>query len=55
MYQLVENISAKIDPKEFPQLKNLDGRMVLGYDSQKNDLRNYKKETGGDHDESVEE
>ena len=55
LYQLVENISAKIDPKEFPQLKNLDGRMVLGYDSQKNALRNYKKETGGDHDESVEE
>jgi len=56
LYQLIGAISAKIDPESFLKLKNLDGRMVLGFDAQKNALRpNSKKVTGGDYDESVEE
>lgn len=56
LYELKEEISSKIPPKDFAELKNLDGRMVLGFDAQKNEIRmNMKKEVGGEQNESTEE
>lgn len=36
LYKLKQEISAKIPSEEFESLKNLDGRMALGFDSQRN-------------------
>lgn len=38
LYALKEEISSKIDPKAFADAKNLDGKMALGFDSQKKAL-----------------
>lgn len=35
LYKLKQEISAKIPPEKFETLKNLDGRMALGFDSQR--------------------
>lgn len=44
--RIKEEISAKIPPDKFAELKNLDGRMILGFDAQKNEFRRIK--SGGD-------
>lgn len=54
-YKLKQEISSKISPDEFIKLKNLDGRMVLGFDAQKNEFLNTKKVAGGEENESIEE
>ena len=38
---LKEEISANIDPEEFKQAKNLDGRMALGFDAQRKEIKDY--------------
>ncbi|MCX7771980.1 MAG: type I-C CRISPR-associated protein Cas8c/Csd1 [Clostridia bacterium] len=55
--KLKEDISSKISPTAFAELKNLDGRMILGFDAQKNFIRNniIKKDAGGEENESIEE
>jgi CRISPR-associated protein Csd1 len=35
LYNLIGEISSKIDPEEFAAARNLDGRMCLGFDSQR--------------------
>lgn len=40
LYKLREDISSKIPPAQFAKLKNLDGRMVLGFDAQRNEIIN---------------
>lgn len=44
LYKLLGEISSKIDPDEFSKAKNLDGCVVLGYDSQRQALFNMSKE-----------
>ncbi|NLU25853.1 MAG: type I-C CRISPR-associated protein Cas8c/Csd1 [Hungateiclostridium thermocellum] len=44
-YKIKEEISSKIPPDKFAELKNLDGRMVLGFDAQKNEFK--KLRSGG--------
>ncbi len=44
LYELLGEISKKIDPDEFQKAKNLDGCLVLGFDAQRQDLFNNKKE-----------
>ena len=44
LYKLLGEISNKIDPNEFSNAKNLDGSMVLGYDSQRQAIYNMSKE-----------
>ena len=64
MYNLLGEISGKIDPEEFANAKNLDGRMSLGFDSQRqalimeaieksNEKKNNNKD-GGNEDGSIE-
>lgn len=38
LYNLLGEISSKLDPEEFASAKNLDGRMSLGFDSQRQSL-----------------
>jgi CRISPR-associated protein Csd1 len=38
-YKLMGEISSKIPPEQFATLRNLDGRMVLGFDAQRNEIR----------------
>ena len=40
LYKLKQEISAKIPPAEFEDLKGLDGRMALGFDSQRHYIYN---------------
>jgi CRISPR-associated protein Csd1 len=64
MYKLLGEISGKIDPGEFANAKNLDGRMSLGFDSQRqalimeaieksNEKKNNNKD-GGNEDGNIE-
>lgn len=46
LYKLKQEISAKIPPKEFEKLKDLDGRMALGFDSQRYYIYNSIKNNG---------
>ena len=59
LYKLKQEISAKIPPIEFKKLKNLDGRMALGFDSQRyyiyNSFKKDDKRIGGIENESSEE
>lgn len=51
LYKLKQEISAKISPERFWELKNLDGRMALGFDAQRhyiyNSFKKYDKKSGG--------
>lgn len=55
LYKLKQEISAKISPDEFEKLKDLDGRMALGFDSQRyyiyNSFNKTDKNVGGNDDE----
>ena len=64
MYNLLGEISSKIDPEEFAKAKNLDGKMSLGFDSQRqalimeaieksNEKKNNNKD-GGNENGSIE-
>lgn len=62
LYQLMQEISAKIPPEEFEKLKSLDGRMALGFDSQRYYFFNMTdkeqksdNDLGGNEDEYSEE
>lgn len=57
LVDLKQEISSRISPETFIELKNLDGRMVLGFDSQKNEFYKdfWKKEAGGESNEYSEE
>ena len=62
LYQLMQEISAKIPPEEFEKLKSLDGRMALGFDSQRYYFFNMIDKSqktddnlGGNEDECAEE
>lgn len=61
LYDLLGEISNKINPNEFAEAKNLDGRMSLGFDSQrqtliKESIENKKNNTnGGSDDGSIKE
>ncbi|MFI3238065.1 MAG: type I-C CRISPR-associated protein Cas8c/Csd1 [Lachnospiraceae bacterium] len=39
LIQLKEDISAQINPEEFAKVRNLDGKVALGFDSQKKAIR----------------
>lgn len=39
-----EEISSKIPPDKFAELKNLDGRMILGFDAQRNYFKSRRRE-----------
>ncbi len=63
LYNLLGEISSKMDPEEFAKAKNLDGRMSLGFDSQRQSLiresieKSIEKKNntnGGNDDGSVE-
>ncbi len=63
-FDLLGEISNKINPEEFANAKNLDGKMSLGFDSQRQSLKremiekSYEKKNninGGNEDGSVEE
>ena len=64
LYSLIE-ISSRIDPEEFAAARNLDGRMCLGFDSQRQSIiresiersmENKNKDTnGGNDDGSIKE
>ena len=64
LYSLIGEISSKIDPENFAAAKNLDGRMSLGFDSQRQSIiresiekANEKKNNilnGGNEDGSIE-
>lgn len=55
LYKLKQEISAKIPPEEFGEMKNLDGRMALGFDAQRhyiyNSSKKEDKKPGGIEDE----
>ena len=59
LYKLKQEISAKIPPDQFEKLRDLDGRMALGFDSQRyyiyNSLYKSDKKSGGMEDEHSEE
>jgi CRISPR-associated protein Csd1 len=62
LYKLKQEISAKISPKAFEEAKNLDGRMALGFDSQRycfynssNKSEKTKENLGGNENEYSEE
>lgn len=65
LYDLLGEISDKIDPKEFAEARNLDGRMSLGFDSQRQSIiresiersmeKKNKNINGGNDDGNVEE
>lgn len=65
LYNLIGEISGKIDPEEFAVARNLDGRMSLGFDSQRQSLiresieksmeRKNNNINGGNDDGSIEE
>ena len=65
LYNLIGEISSKIDPEEFATARNLDGRMSLGFDSQRQSLiresieksieRKNNNINGGNGDGSIEE
>lgn len=44
LYRLLGEVSAMIDPEEFQNASNLDGCMVLGFDTQRQALYNQPKE-----------
>lgn len=63
LYYLLGEISSKIDPEEFAKAKNLDGRMSLGFDSQRQSIikesieKSIEKKkiiNGGNNDGSIE-
>lgn len=66
LYKLLGEISANIDPEELAKAKNLDGRMSLGFDTQRQILiqesinkamekKNNNNANGGSEDGSIEE
>ena len=66
LYDLLGEISSKMDPQEFAVARNLDGRMSLGFDSQRQSLireaieKSMAKEkknntNGGNDDGNIEE
>ncbi len=65
LYSLIGEISSRIDPEEFAAARNLDGRMCLGFDSQRQSIiresiersmENKNKDTnGGNDDGSIKE
>ena len=65
LYNLIGEISSNIDPEEFARARNLDGRMSLGFDSQRQSLirelieksmeKKKNNTNGGNDDGSIEE
>lgn len=59
LYKLKQEISAKIRPDQFERLRDLDGRMALGFDSQRyyiyKSLYKSDKKSGGMEDEHSKE
>ncbi len=58
LYRIKQEIAAKINPVKFEALKNLDGRMALGFDAQRHHIYNSHKKndkTGGTENEYSEE
>ena len=50
LFAMMEEISANIDPDEFNNARNLDGRMALGFDTQKNVIEEYIRSTSNKED-----
>lgn len=51
LYKLLGEISSLIDPDDFKNAKNLDGSMVLGYDTQRQALFNKKEKENIEEEE----
>ncbi len=45
LYKMKQEISVKIHPEKFEELKNLDGRMALGFDAQRYYIYNFFKKS----------